>query len=153
MAGRTHAGPGRRVDGWLARPRSVVSRTVLWALANYVLLLLAMMVGFLAVAAPPLAWLPSEEPLRLADLVLGVVVYGAFGWPLHLAVVAAVSRTRRARLWTVLSTPLLTVIVFGLPYLLATVDATNRAVVLAFVLYGLVARLHPRAHPPSLNPG
>ena len=68
--------------------------------------------------------------------------YGSFGWPLHLWVVAGVSRARHARRWVVLTTPLLSVVIFGLVYLLIA-GATARSAVLSFTLYGLVCRLHP----------
>lgn len=143
---------GTAVDGWLHARRPALVRTLAWAAVNYLLLLAATAVGYLVVALPPLAWLPSDNPLSLEDVVLLAVVYGTIGWPLHLAVVAAVSRTRRARLWAVLATPLLSFIAFGLPWVLAAFDATGRAAVVAYLGYGLVCRLHPRRlDPPAVG--
>lgn len=131
------------LDRGLAGPRSAVVRVVAWAATDLVLLLLAAAAGYALVALPPLSLLPSEAPLSLQDHLLVAVVYAGVGWPLHLAVVAAVSRTRRARLWVVLASPLLGTAVLLLPYLLAAADATNRAVVLSWTLYGLLCRLLP----------
>lgn len=133
---------GQQVDRWMARPRRRSVRTLAWAATNYVLLLLAAVLGYLLTALPPLSLLPSEEPLSLADHALLAWFYGSFGWPVHLWLVAAVSRARRARLWVVLATPLLSVITFGLIYLGVT-EATGRSAVLAFTLYGLTCRLYP----------
>ncbi len=155
--GAPHAGPGLSVapaplaalDRRLAAPRPAVVRVLAWAAVDLVLLVLASVAGFLLLAVPPLSLLPSEEPLSLPDHVLLAVVFGSIGWALHLLVVAAVSRTRRARLWVVLASPLLGTATLLLPYLLAAVDRTARAVVLSWTLYGLVCRLLP----PAAGPG
>lgn len=147
--------PGRALDAWLHERRPGLLRTLAWAVVNYVLLLVATAVGYLVAALPPLSWLPSDNPLSLQDLVLVVVVYGSIGWPLHLGLVAAVSRTRRARLWAVLGTPLLSAIAFGLPWLLAAYELTGRAAVVAYLAYGLLCRMHPRRQDdpsPELTP-
>lgn len=133
------------LDRGLAAPRSGIVRVLAWAATDLVLLLLAAALGFLALRLPPLSLLPSEDPLSLQDHLLVAVVFAMVGWPLHLGVVAAVSRTRRARLWVVLASPLLGSAVLLLPYLLALADATNRAVVVAWTLYGLLCRLLPPA--------
>lgn len=132
------------LDRSLAAPRSALVRVLAWAATNYVLFLLAVPVAYLLVAVPPLSLLPSAEPLSLQDHLLAVV-YGTFGWPLHLLVVAAVSRTRRARLWVVLASPLLSVVVLGLVYLGLGQSHTLRYVVLAWTLYAVVCRLLPPA--------
>lgn len=141
--------PLAALDRRLAAPRPAVVRVLAWAAADLVLLVLASVAGFLLLAVPPLSLLPSEEPLSLPDHVLLAVVFGSIGWALHLLVVAAVSRTRRARLWVVLASPLLGTATLLLPYLLAAVDRTARAVVLSWTLYGLVCRLLP----PAAGPG
>ncbi len=143
---------GTAVDGWLHARRPPLVRTLAWAAVNYLLLLAATVVGYLVAALPPLAWLPTGNPLSLEDVVLLVVVYGTIGWPLHLGLVAAVSRTRRARLWVVLGTPLLSVIAFGLPWVVAAFETTSRAAVVAYLAYGLLCRLHPRRlDPPAVG--
>ena len=144
-------GPLGNLDRRLAAPRSAAVRLLAWAATNYVLFLLAVPVAYLAVALPPLSLLPSEAPLSLEDHLLAVV-YGTFGWPVHLLVVAAVSRARRARLWVVLASPLLSAITFGLFYLGALTDHTARSVVLAWTLYALVCRLMPPARRPTAVP-
>jgi hypothetical protein len=137
------AGPLGAVDRWLARPRPRGVPTLLWALLNLVVLAVTAVVALAVVAVPPLSLLPSEFPLQPEDHFLGPIL-ALLTWPLHLAVVAAVSRTRRARLWTVLTVPLLALPLLLLPFLLALADATNRSVVLAYLLYGAFCRLHPR---------
>ena len=132
------------LDRMLAAPRSAVVRVLAWAAVNYVLLLLAVVVAYVVVAVPPVSLLPSREPLSLEDHLLAVF-YGTFGWPVHLLVVAAVSRARRARLWVVLASPLLSWMIFGLYYLGALEDHTSRSIVLAWTLYALVCRLLPPA--------
>ena len=143
--------PLAALDRLLARPRTAVGRVLAWAAVDYALLVLAVPVAYLLVALPPLSLLPSEYALSLEDHMLSLV-YGTLGWPLHLAVVAAVSRARRARLWVVLASPLLSVPVLGLFYLGAPWDHTSRSVVLAWTLYGLVCRLMPPARRPSALP-
>jgi hypothetical protein len=137
------AGPLGAVDRGLQRLRPEVVRTLAWIAVNFVVLLATSVLAFVVVAVPPLSLLPSEFPHSGEDHALGTT-FALLTWPLHLAIVAAVSRTRRARLWSVLASPVLSLVTFLLPFLLATVDATNRSVVLSFVLYGLLCRLHPR---------
>ena len=135
---------GRALDDRLASRRPGILRTLLWAGTDYALLLVSAAAAFVLAALPPLSLLPSDQPLDLPDHVLLTWFYGSLGWPVHLWVVAAVSGTRRARLWVVLTTPLLSVAVFGLVYVLAVGSDTGRSAVLAYTLYGLVCRLHPR---------
>lgn len=141
------AGPLAAVDRLLLRPRPEVVRTLAWVAVNLVLLLATSVLAFALVAVPPLSLLSTANPLFVEDHALGTT-FALLTWPLHLAVVAAVSRTRRARLWSVLSSPLLPLATLLLPFLLATVDATNRSVVLSYLLYGLLCRLHPRRFDP-----
>lgn len=136
--------PGQVLDSWASGPRSALGRTAAWAAVNYGVLLLATVTGYLLMALPPLSLLPSAEPLVLADHVLGALLYGGIGWPLHLAVIAWVSRSQQARLWVVLTTPLMSFVTFGLIYVVAAAgSATAQAVVLTFTLYGVACRLYP----------
>lgn len=144
--------PLAALDRRLAAPRSAVVRVLAWAAADLVLLVLCAVVGYALVALPPLSLLPSQEPLSLPDHVLLTVTFGSIGWALHLLVVAAVSRARRARLWVVLASPLLGAVVLLLPYLLAPFAHTGRSVVLSWTLYGLVCRLLPRPARPAAGP-
>lgn len=140
--------PLASLDQRLAAPRSAVVRVLAWAATNYLLLLLATVAGYLLVALPPLSLIPSrpsDEGFDLTTVGFIAVFYGSFGWPVHLAVVAAVSRARRARSWVVLTSPLLSVIALGLPYLGVPFDSSLRAAVLAWTLYALVCRLLPPA--------
>lgn len=138
--------PLAAVDLGLAAPRHAVVRVLAWAAANLLVLLLVTGLAIALFVLPPLSLLPSRgEPLTPSTVILLAVIFGSVGWPLHLGVVAAVSRLRRARLWILLSSPLLGAVVLLIPYLLAPFDATNRAVVLAWSLYGLLCRPLPPA--------
>lgn len=139
-------GPLKGLDRGLATPRSALVRVLAWAVTNFLLLLVCTAVAAGAFALPPLSLLPARGgPLFLPDVVLLAVTFGSIGWVLHLGVVAAVSRLGRARLWMLLASPLLSAVVFGLPYVVAPFDTTNRAVVVAWTLYGLLCRPLPRA--------
>lgn len=137
------------LDRGVARPRRGSVRVLAWAGTNYALLLLAVVLAYVLAALPPLSLLPSRYPLDLQDHVLLAWFYGSLGWPVHLYVVAAASRARRARWWMVLSTPLLSVWVLGLVYLGVTY-ATGRSAVLAYTLYGLICRPYPRRGAPPV---
>lgn len=152
--------PLRALDRSLAWPAYAVVRVLAWAVANFLILLLVTGLAIALFALPPLSLLPSRgEPMTPSTVILLAVVFGSVGWPLHLGVVAAVSRLRRARLWIVLSSPLLGTVVLLIPYLLAPFDSTNRSVVLAWTLYGLLcrplppARARTHASRPGLSPG
>ncbi|MFC3686808.1 hypothetical protein [Aquipuribacter hungaricus] len=145
------AAPLARLDRALSAPRPAVVRVLAWAAVNYLLLVVAVLVAYLLVAVPPLSLLPSEYPQSFEDHMLALL-YGTTGWPLHLLVVAAVSRTRLARLWVVLASPLLSGISVGLYYLGIFHYDTARSVVLGWTLYALVCRFMPPARRPSAVP-
>ena len=140
--------PLAALDRGLAAPRSAVVRVLAWAATDLAAARArlggrlraargaAAVAAALGAAAVPAG--PRAGRRHLRQHRLGV----------HLLVVAAVSRARRARLWVVLTTPLLGAATLLLPYLLAAVDQTGRAVVLSWTLYGLVCRLLPRRPAP-----
>lgn len=133
------------LDRWLHGLRPGLVRTLAWVVVNLLVLIATSAVALAVGALPPLSLLPTDVPLSPSDHALLTVVFPLLTWPVHLAVVAAVSRARRARLWSALTAPLtVPLIVFLLPLLLVLHDATARSVVLAYVLYGLLCRLHPR---------
>lgn len=144
--------PPGGVDRRVHALRPGLVRTLVWVAVNLVVLLATAALAIALVAVPPLSLLPSDEPLRSEDAALGTV-YALLTWPVHLALVAALSRSRLARLWSTLSAPVvLSLVTFLLPLLLAAVDSTNRAVVLGYLLYGLLCRLHPRRWDPRPSP-
>lgn len=154
-SGAAVTAPLAALDRVLASPSRAAVRVMAWAAANYLLLLVATVAGYVLVALPPLSLLPSrpsDEGYDLSLVALVAVFYGSFGWPVHLGVVAAVSRARRARLWVLVASPLLSVAVLGLPYLGAVTEPGLRAAVLAWTLYALVCRLMPPARRPSAAP-
>lgn len=69
------------------------------------------MVAYLIVWPLSAAGLRGEEvePLGLGEY-LYVLVFAAIAWPFYIALVAALSRRRRFRLWAIVASPLLGVL-------------------------------------------
>lgn len=134
----------RAVDRWIGSSGSSVLRTLRWVLINLGIGLLSVAGGIAIAALPPLSLLPTTYPLEPADVVWVTVFLGGLAWPVHLVVLWATARLRRARLWALLTVPVLALPALLIPFLGVFVDDGMRAVVLAYLFYGALCRLHPR---------